>query len=145
MSIEGGTTNDPALWIDAIQAEQAKPHAVVDGQIYLERWETSARPVLLGCNDGRDYVVKGRNAGRKAVNDQIVGRLARAMGAPVPRVTLVNVPETLVRDEPEMAHIAPGLAHGSELLRGVHESYLVEHRTQIENRTRYARLAILWG
>lgn len=138
-------TDDPAIWIEAIRAEQLRPPKVVTGLIFLGGWETSARPVALTCDDGRDYVVKGSNAGRKTVNDQIVGRLGRAMGAPVPRVVLVDVPVELVREEPMMGHITPGLAHGAELLRDTSESYVIEHVRSPENRLRYARIAALLG
>lgn len=146
MSQESTIIDDPAAWIEAIRAEQARPPKALSGMIYLGGWEeTSARPVALTCDDGRDYVVKGINAGRKTVNDQIVGRLARAMGAPVPRVVLVDIPHELVQAEPMMAHITPGLAHGSELLRSVTESYLIDHVREPENRLRYVRIAALLG
>lgn len=137
--------DNPAQWIEAIRDAQTRPPRAVAAVSYLGRWETSSSPVLLGCSDGRDYAVKGSNAGKKAVNDQVIGRLARAMHAPVPRVALVEVPEELVLAEPLMGHIAPGLAHGSELERDSYESYMVEHASAPENRARYARLALLWG
>lgn len=142
---EMSAASDPSFWIEEIRAAQSTPPRVLAAELYLGQWDTSARPVLLTCADGRDYVVKGSNAGRKTVNDHVVGRLARGMGAPVARVTLVNVPSELVDGEPAMAHITPGLAHGAELLRDVTESYVVEHITEAENRLRYARLAALWG
>ncbi|MCA1789088.1 MAG: hypothetical protein LC667_04280 [Thioalkalivibrio sp.] len=89
--------------------------------------------------------MKGRHAGRSAVNDQVIGRLGKAMGAPVPRVTLVDVPGELISMQPEMAHMQPGLAHGSEVVPSVSDSYLIEHATARVNRGRFAKLAVLWG
>lgn len=122
------------------------PLRTVQAQTYGRDWpENSSRPVLLSCDDGRDYVVKDRHAGRIPVNDQVIGRLGRAMGAPVPRVTLVDVPRDLISMQPEMAHMHPGLAHGSEVVASVTDSYVIEHASARVNRVRFARLAVLWG
>jgi hypothetical protein len=137
---------DTGAWIDAIHAAQAVPARTVVAHTFGQDWpENSSRPVLLTCDDGKDYVVKGRHAGRIPVNDQIIGRLGRAMGAPVARVTLVNVPQELISLQPEMAHLAPGLAHGSEVVQSVIDSYVIEHAASPVNRGRFAKLAVLWG
>ena len=143
---EPRTVTGPDVWIDLIREAQTRPARTVTAHTYLTRWEeTASRPVLLSCNDGRDYIVKGRNAGRIPVNDLVVGKLARAIGAPVPRVGLVDVPAALIEDEPMLAHIPPGLAHGSEQLQDVADNYIVEHLGEPGNRLRFLRLAVLWG
>lgn len=137
---------DAAAWIDAIHAAHAVPIHHVTAETFGGDWpEMSSRPVLLSCDDGRDYVVKGRHGGRIPVNDQVIGRLGRAMGAPVARVTLVDVPAELIEMQPEMRHMQPGLAHGSEIIGSVSESYVIEHVAARVNRGRFARLAVLWG
>jgi hypothetical protein len=138
---------DTAQWLDAIHDARAVPIQKVTAQTFgRDLPGNSSRPVLLTCDDGRDYVVKGVHAGRMPVNDQVVGRLGRAMNAPIPRVVLVDVPEELIQMQPEMAHMTPGLAHGSEVLPAVVDSYLIEHMRKGDgNRGRFARLAVLWG
>lgn len=67
-------------------------------------------PVLLECNDGGSYVVKGKQAGRQIVNDQVIAALGRSMGAPVPVPMLVDVPAELIALEPELQQLAPDVA-----------------------------------
>jgi hypothetical protein len=145
MKLDPHFVDDPARWIDAITVERARQLRTVTVEIVHHRYETSARPVLVTCSDGRDYVVKGRNAGRVPVNEQVVARLGRAMGAPVPQVALVDVPEILVEEEPLLSHFSSGLAHGSEVVQDVADSYLIDHIREAGNRIRFARLAVLWG
>jgi hypothetical protein len=137
---------DTGEWINAIRAAQAaaRPDAII-AHTFLRDYDTSARPVLLSCDNGRDYVVKGQQAGRMLVNDQVIGRLGRALLAPVPRIAIITVPPELTESEPRMSHMAPGLSHGSQFLSDVGDSYTIEHTAHRANRARFARLAVLWG
>jgi hypothetical protein len=63
---------------------------------------------MLACDDGQEYVVKGRHVPRTLVNDQIVGHLGKAMEAPVGEVRLVDVPAELIRINSVMGHMPPG-------------------------------------
>ncbi len=45
-------------------------------------WNSAARPVLVRGIDKKEYVIKGQQAGRQIINDQVVARLGVAMGAP---------------------------------------------------------------
>jgi hypothetical protein len=136
----------PDAWIELIRRARERPPAMITAHTFLGRWRgRSSEPVLLSCNDGLDYVVKGRNAGRIPVNDLVVGMLARSIAAPVPRVVLVDVPGELIADEPMLAHMQPGLAHGSEYVQDVADNYVVEHLRERGNRLRFLRLAVLWG
>jgi hypothetical protein len=146
MKLDQHFVDDPARWIEAIRAERNRPLKKATVEIAHHRYDnTKTRPVIVSCDDGRDYVIKGRQNGRRCVNDHVVARLGRALGAPVPRVIMVDVPEVLVRDEPILAHFTPGLAHGSEIVQDVSESYCIDHFRELENRKRFARLAVLWG
>jgi hypothetical protein len=138
---------DIRAWLDAIHAAREKPRRIVTAQTYAGEWwpDCSSKPVLLTCDDGRDYVVKSAHAGRIPVNDHVIGHLALAMNAPVPPVRLVHVPAVMIAEQAEMRHMTPGLAHGSEAIAGVYESYMVEHARVRRNRSRFARLAVLWG
>ena len=79
-------------WNVAIEDAVSQPPPVIDAETYLNRkWGTSSSPVLLGCADKKDYVIKGKQAGRILVNDHLVGRLGALISAPVGTVCLVNV------------------------------------------------------
>ncbi len=117
---------------------------------YLQRWGTFSAPVALIGDDGQVYVVKGRQAGRQdvyraMVNDHVVARLGAQLGAPVPEVAIVDVPNELVAGQAEMRHMQPGLAHGSRRLDGVSERAAINHVRIDGNRPRFTRLAVLYG
>ena len=117
---------------------------VVNAHTYLGlKWHSFSGPVLLKCDDDNDYVIKGFNAGRAIINDQIIGRLASYLDAPVPPVTLVNVPQELITMEPELRHIPPGVAHGSLWVPGYTDR---EYFQYIDvNRESFAKLSVLYG
>jgi hypothetical protein len=93
-----------------------RPAAILAQTYRNMKWGSRNAPVLLAASDGYEYVVKGRQNGRDVANDQIVGWLARVIGAPVPDTKLVEVPAQLIAINPEMQHMPPGLAHGSRSL-----------------------------
>ena len=67
------------------------------------------------------------------------------MGAPVARVGLVHIPAELIREEKALAHLSPGVAHGSLWIEDLHESRAFESVSLPQNRLRFADLAILYG
>jgi len=101
--------------------------------------------VLLECDDGKSYVVKGKQAGRMITNDQILGALGHALGGPVPVVVLVDVPQELIDAEPEMSHMSAGVAHGSAWIPDASDREGIAHQDVAENRQRFAFLAVLYG
>lgn len=133
----------PALFA-ACAPRPAPPTA----QTFIRSWPSASHPVAVGCDDGRRYVIKGRHldAGRVACNEQIVGLLGRALGAPVGEVALVDVPAELIALQPEMQHLSPGIAHGSLYLPGLsNDREPLQHFKVPENRDRFAHLAVLYG
>lgn len=60
------------------------------------QWNSSARPVLARGIDKCEYVVKGRQAGRQIIVDQVVARLGLAMGAPVGKPQIVEISQELL-------------------------------------------------
>jgi hypothetical protein len=113
---------------------------------FLKSWPTFSKPVCVRCDDGSEYVLKGTNVDGKAiVTEQVVGRLAQLLGAPVPRVTLVDVPSELIAIEPQMKHLEPGLAHASTMVQQCSERMAFEYAKESVNRERFASLAILYG
>jgi len=77
--------------------------------------------------------------------DQVVGRLGAAMGAPVGHVVLVDMPASLLSNEPRLAHLRAELAHGCEFLESVHDGWPGTFENPEENRSRFAALALLYG
>jgi hypothetical protein len=116
--------------------------AAVIAETFIEKFGTASQAVRLACDDGNEYVVKSRDAGRMIVTDQIVGRIGIASGAPVGTPALVEVPMSLIQAEPEMAHMSAGIAHGSRWIPGCTQGG-VDHCST--NRARFADLALLYG
>ncbi|RUL88628.1 hypothetical protein TsocGM_05675 [Tautonia sociabilis] len=89
--------------------------------------------------------MKGSQVGRSAFNDQVVGRIARALGAPVADVGLVEVVPELIQINRDMMHMAPGLAHGSKFIPDCTECLWFQYVDLPENRSRFALLSVLYG
>jgi hypothetical protein len=117
----------------------------VSAQTYKRKWASASSPVLVECDDGNSYVVKGRQAGRMIFNDQVLGALANLIGAPVPKPALVEVTAELIAAEPEMAHVAPGVAHGCRWIEGASDREGLAHTDRAENIQRFAYLAAFYG
>ena len=109
---------------------------------------TASRPVRAMGMDGKVYIVKGQQAGRQIVNDQIVGCLGVLLGAPVGNPCIVEVDEILTNDpdEPEFVYFQPGLAHATQFIPDtVDDREMRRYQGQAVNRDRFARLSVLYG
>src|SRR5262245_44207625 len=95
--------------------------APIRAHTFITLFPTFSKPVVLACDDGKVYVVKGLQPGRPdhhqmsraIIADHVVGRVGYAMGAPVPEIRLIDVPAALRDAQPEMQHMVAGIAHGS--------------------------------
>jgi hypothetical protein len=137
-------------WTRRVGVERSKDRPIVKAETYLMSWPSFSRPVALRCDDGRTYVVKGRQPDRPELpyaltNEQVVGRLGQYLGAPIPRLALVDVPEQLIASQPELSHLEPGLAHGSELVPNCSDRLPIGDPGSQRNREAYGRLAVLYG
>jgi hypothetical protein len=135
-------------WPDLLGRAAPLGDGNVRAHTFVKKWPSASQPVLLICDDGgtdRELVVKGQQGGRQPVNDQLVGRLGIEAGAPVGRPRLVDVPAELIAGEPEMQHMNPGVAHGSTWITDCSERAAYEYATAVENKPRFARLALLYG
>jgi len=132
-------------WATLFQEASALTPTVVKAHTYRRTWDSACRPVQVSCDDGNDYVVKGSQVGRSAFNDQVVARIALELGAPVATVCLVEVDPELIRINQEMAHVAPGLAHGSRFVPDCTECLWFQYVDVLENRSRFALLSVLYG
>lgn len=134
-------------WRERLALAAARgPMPKVVAQTPIARRSGYSKAAVARCSDGELYVVKGTQVGRALVADQVVGRLAAVMGAPVPEVALVDVPADLVADQNfYMGHFEAGIGHGSRIIPGCEDGWDIEHEDAAENRDRFALLAVLFG
>ncbi len=144
MSPEGEAAEREA-WDRRLRAAAESPPTPLRAVEFREALPTKSRPSVVLCDDGHEYVVKGRNAGRSTFNDQVVGHLGTAMGAPVAEVALVDVPLDLILDNFDMKDITDGIGHGSRWIPGTSKAERLLYQGWPENRPRFALLAVLYG
>nr|ATZ76403.1 hypothetical protein P413_11 [uncultured bacterium] len=109
-------------------------------------YQSCSKPALMACSDNHDYVVKWYVPSRMIANDQIVGILGKALGAPVPEVRLVELVPDLIHANPALKHFRAGICHGSRFIKDVSENRENFNFTYVrENRARFALLAVLYG
>lgn len=140
----------PNEWQHLIMAKEALPAEITNAHTYLRtRFSSVSKPALMACSDGQEYVVKSIAnplLHRAMANDQVIGRTAVAMNAPVPPVSLVKVPQGLVDGQPELADFVSGVTHGSRYMPDASKTRQgFAHLTVPENRRRFASLAMLYG
>jgi len=97
---------------------------------------------LALAGDGRRYWCKTVNNGqhpRVPVNEQIIGRLGRLIGAATCEVALVKVPDELAGWEFHPGRLLEGgWAHGSLAIDGVVETHALDNRASDDNSRRHA-------
>ncbi len=134
-----------------IRDGQASLQVELSAVTYLNGWPSYSGPVLLTASDGRDYVVKGLRVGNEAAMakaltaEQVVATLGRMLRAPIPPVTLIDVPAELIAIEPLMAHFSPGVAHAQLFMPGYSDRMDIVPPKSERNRAAYALLAALYG
>jgi hypothetical protein len=143
----------PTNWEPLIASALATPPPVIQAMTFLRSFPYSAScAVQVTGHDGKNYVVKGNLAGRQAINDQVVGRLAQSIGAPTGRTALVHISQALIDLSPQLQDVqgrGPFLAgdwHASEVIENVSDDREAFLFTRIpENRSRFSELALLYG
>jgi HipA-like protein len=130
-------------WQELITQAAGERPVPINAHTFNRKWGTASQPALLDCDDGSIYVVKGKQNGRMCANEQIVAHLGQLVGAPVPDVAYVNVPQELIARQPQLAHFQAGPGHGSEFVKDCADGGI--QYVDGENRTRFARLAVLFG
>jgi HipA-like protein len=102
----------------------AASHPTVLAVEFIRRMRGASQPCLLRGADGAYYVVKFPNNPQHArilANELVAARLAKLIKLPVPQPALIEVPEELIRGNPQMTiqtgkgtePCAAGLAFGS--------------------------------
>ena len=114
---------------------------------FMDDYQGSARAVLLRGMDKQTYCVKGQQAGRQIINDQIVARLGILIDAPVGKPEIVDVSAELKEIEPKLDYFSPGTAHATVFIKDCQDDReLSKFSTeQQENRLRFALLCVLYG
>lgn len=138
----------PFHWRGALESAMQSAPPAVAAEAFLRSRPSASRPIDLRCSDGHVYVVKPQIVGdaqrtRALVPELVVTRLGLLIAAPVPASTTVDIPAALIDRHPaDMAHVRPGIGHGSRFVPRLGERcedvLHVEH-----NRSRFARIAIL--
>jgi hypothetical protein len=132
-------------WKTSLISLLQSPRESLRAITYRRGWRTKAEPVLLECEDDQTYVVKGVQAGRQIVNDQVVARLGIALGAPVGTPRLIEVSAELIELDRRLEQFSPGLAHGTLWIPDCLDSVDLLGTGEAENRSRYALLSALFG
>jgi hypothetical protein len=138
-------------WRDRISAATAEAARSVSALTYRRiKFRSFSSPVVIGCDDGHNYVVKalGKRPGlhRALFNDLIMGTLAGFLSAPVPAVALVNLRAELIQAEPDLDGLSSGLAYGSRYMPDASKTRQGIAFTNLPaNRPRFALLALFYG
>lgn len=112
-----------------------------------------SRPAIVAADDGREYAIKGPHLMRATVNEQIVGRLGQVIGAPVPEISFVSLPEPLAADlrgkalapGDSLARVTQGLFHGLEFIPDCSDRVWIQSVDEPANLPRFAALAVMYG
>jgi len=138
-------------WAELIRrAEGVTPVSAVT--FLRRRTDTASNPVYLQCDDDKTYVVKplrkDAEQGRMLFNDQVIARLGALVGAAVPPVALVAIPQALIDVNPHpqqgMGHCQAATSHGSELIKDVSERIdQFQHVADDDNKNRFKLLGVL--
>lgn len=136
-------------WRALIESASA-PGEDVTGVTFVRKWPTYSQPVAVGCDDGSTYVVKAlrnnHDMSKSIFNERVVGTLGRLLGAPIPELRLVELPQELIDAEPEMQHMLAGVAHGSSLVPNCSDRLPnIAEPNGKRNKKAYARLGLLYG
>ncbi|MCC5653929.1 hypothetical protein LC609_29960 [Nostoc sp. XA013] len=137
---------DRARWKLSLESLLKNPEEPVLITTLRRALNSSSRPVFARGIDKCEYVVKGRQAGRQIINDQIVARLGLAMGAPVGKPQIVEISPELLELNPGFSFLAPGKAHGTHFIPGCFDDRdASKYKDHSGNRERFALLSVLFG
>jgi hypothetical protein len=133
-------------WEGCLEAEIDRAEDPIILITFRSGWNSAARPVLARGIDKCEYVVKGQQAGRQIVNEQVVARLGMAIGAPVGEPCIVEISEELIAEDSRFSYLTPGTAHATLYIpQCSSEREAVNYTNQPENRERFALLILLYG
>jgi hypothetical protein len=133
-------------WKQKLNDELLQPEEPVLVITIRRGWNSAARPVLVRGIDRKEYVIKGQQAGRQVINDQVVARLGVAMGAPVGQPAIMEISSDLIEEDLNFNYLTVGTAHGTVFIADCSDDREpVNYIHQSENRARFALLCVLYG
>lgn len=132
-------------WRTQLAHTRSTPVPHVQALTPLQPLKGITKPVLVHCDDGLDYVVKGGQVGRSLIADQIVGMLGKLLDAPVPEVAIVEIAEELVVPGSMLEHFVAGPAHGSRYIPDCIDSPYIRYADAPGNPLRFAAISVLFG
>ena len=140
-------------WQRLIQlAAMQRPHPIQMAE-FRQKWGTASQPAALADALLTEYVVKALQTGhtfihRSMVSEQVVCYLGKCIDAPVVTSVLVEIPQLLIDNQPELRTpyvYQAGVAHGALRIPDCSDRSGFGQFANIENKPRYALLAILYG
>jgi hypothetical protein len=133
-------------WKDCLEAGIDRAEDPIIITTFRSGWDSAARPVRARGIDKREYVIKGQQAGRQIVNDQVVARLGMAIGSPVGEPCIVEISEELIAEDSKFSYLTPGTAHATVYIpKCSSQREEINYTNQPENRERFALLILLYG
>lgn len=139
------------LWRTAISVARNGVGPSTTAKTFLKRLDGFSESAAVACTDGNVWVLKSLLRHRSQMPwaltaEQVVGRLGAILSTPTPTVAYVELPAALVSIEPQLAHLAPGLVHGSLriLARCKPKEGVLSPGSQ-QNREAFGRLGVLYG
>ena len=142
VSSQKSEENERLSLLETFATQRDNPIRVIT---FRKALRTKAAPVLVKCEDGREYFVKGQQAGRQIVNDQIIARIGQALGAPVGEPRIIDISSELIDINSSLSHISPGTAHGTVFISDCLDAYDLIATSEPSNRSRLILLALLYG
>ncbi|WP_449417648.1 HipA family kinase [Phormidium nigroviride] len=140
------TENAREHWKQKLNDALSQPEEPVLAIAIRRGWNSAARPVLVRGIDKKEYVIKGQQAGRQIINDQVVARLGVAMDAPVGEPAIMEISSDLIEADPNFDYLTVGTAHGTVFIGDCSDDREpVNYIHQSENRARFALLCVLYG
>ena len=116
----------------------------IRAETFHRKWGSASRPILVTCDDGAQWVLKGAHNQRANFNEQIVARLGAAIGAAVCEVCVAEIPRALCNIEPQLADVTAGEAHGVRYVPDCTDREGVRHTAEPGNPERFASLQLLY-
>jgi hypothetical protein len=141
-------------WSEQIQAAQQAVITLTKAKTFLRGWTSDSKPVAMLCDNGDTYILKGKQSGdpskahlpRVMATEQVVGRIGARLGTPTPTVAQIELEADLVAAEPKIAHLDPGVLHGSRNIDEPCSDRLgVDAPGSQRNREAYGSLSVLYG
>ncbi len=133
-------------WRASLESAMTDPEEPVIAITFRRGWNSAARPVLVRCIDKNEYIIKGQQAGRQIINDQIVARLGVAIGAPVGQPEIIEISQELIEEDSAFSYLTPGTAHGTIYIADCFDDRETrQYANQQKNRPRFALLCVLYG